>query len=238
MSLLSGALAAASAIQPLDTQWSWDRYGPLLVQSLGETLYMVVATLFFGGVGGLVVGVGLYVSRRGGILPNRAINGVVNFIVNFFRPIPFIVLLAVRAPFTAFVVGMSIGTTAAIVPLSIATTFGFSRIVEQNLVTIQPGVIEAARAAGAGPWRIILTLLVPEALGPLILGYTFVFVAVVDMTAVAGAVNSGGLGSFALQYGFRRWDFVTLWIAVGLIIVLVQLGQLLGNWLARKVLRR
>ncbi|GAA2010999.1 methionine ABC transporter permease [Microbacterium ulmi] len=219
-------------------QWDWDRYGPLLLEALGQTLWMVVATLFFGGIGGLVVGLGLYVTRRGGILASRTANGILNLIVNFFRPIPFIVFLAVVAPFTSFIVGTYIGTAAAIVPLSIATTFGFSRIVEQNLVTIQPGVIEAARAAGGGPWRIILTLLVPEALGPLILGYTFVFVAVVDMTAVAGAVGAGGLGSFALQYGFRRWDFVTLWIAVGLIIVLVQLGQLLGNALARRVLRR
>ena len=232
------ATLAEASIRPLETQWEWDRYGPLLLESIGQTLWMVTATLFFGGLGGLIVGMALYVTRRGGIAASRVANAALNIVVNFFRPIPFIVFLAVIAPFTSFVVGTYIGTSAAIVPLSIATTFGFSRIVEQNLVTVQPGVIEAARAAGAGPWRIILTLLVPEALGPLILGYTFVFVAIVDMTAVAGAVGAGGLGSFALQYGFRRWDFVTLWIAVGLIIVLVQLGQYLGNTLARKVLRR
>lgn len=222
----------------LATDWDWDRYGPLLLDSIGQTLFMVVLTMFFGGIGGLALGLGLYVTRAGGVLPNRVVNVLLNLLVNFFRPIPFIVFLFAVAPVTSLVVGTSIGTTAAVVPLSLAVVFGFSRIVEQNLVTIQPGVIEAARAAGAGPWRIIGTLLVPEALGPLILGYTFVFVAIVDMTAVAGAVGAGGLGSFALTYGYRRWDFVTLWIAVGIIIVLVQLGQFLGNRLARRVLRR
>lgn len=231
-------IAPAQWIAPSANTWDWDTYPALLLESLGQTLYMVVLTMILGGAGGLVLGIGLYVTRAGGLLPGRAANFVLNFVVNFFRPIPFIVFLTVAAPFTVAVMGTYIGTEAAVVPLSLAVTFGFSRIVEQNLVTIQPGVIEAARATGASPWRIILTLLVPEALGPLILGYTFAFVAIVDMTAVAGAVAAGGLGSFALQYGFRRWDYVTLWVAVGLIIVIVQLGQWLGNYLARKVMRR
>ncbi|MBT9607422.1 methionine ABC transporter permease [Microbacterium sp.] len=225
-------------VLPTATQWSWDRYGPILLESVGQTLTMVLLTMVFGGIGGLLLGLGLYVTRAGGVLPNRAVNVVLNLFVNVFRPIPFIVLILALSPVTAAVVGTAIGTTAAVVPLSIAVTFGFSRIVEQNLVTISPGVIEAARAAGAGPWRIIATLLVPEALGPLILGYTFVVVAIVDMTAVAGAVGAGGLGSFALTYGFRRWDFLTMWIAIGIIIVLVQLAQFLGNRLARRILRR
>ncbi len=231
-------MTASAALSGIATQWDWDRYGPLLVEALGQTLYMTAGAMLFGGLGGLVVGLALYVTRPGGIFPSTVLNGVLNFVVNFFRPIPFILLLTVVGPLTVFVVGTAIGTAAAVVPLSIAVTFGFSRIVEQNLVTIQPGVVEAARAVGAGPWRIIVTLLIPEALGPLILGYTFVFVAIVDMTAVAGAVGAGGLGSFALQYGFRRWDYLTLWIAVGIIIVLVQVGQLVGNRLARRVLRR
>lgn len=222
----------------MNTNWNWDTYGPILIESLGQTLYMVTFTLLFGGIFGIIIGIALYITRRSGITPNRPIHLVLNFLVNFFRPIPFVVLIAVLWPLTQSIVGTAIGTTAAIVPLSIAAAFGFSRIVEQNLVTIPPGVIEAARASGASSWRIIRTLLVPEALGPLILGYTFVFVAVVDMTAVAGAVGAGGLGSMALQYGFRRWDYVTLWVAVALIILLVQLGQWAGNHLARKVMRR
>ena len=222
----------------MNTNWNWDTYGPILIESLGQTLYMVTFTLLFGGIFGIIIGIALYITRRSGITPNRPIHLVLNFLVNFFRPIPFVVLIAVLWPLTQSIVGTAIGTTSAIVPLSIAAAFGFSRIVEQNLVTIPPGVIEAARASGASSWRIIRTLLVPEALGPLILGYTFVFVAVVDMTAVAGAVGAGGLGSMALQYGFRRWDYVTLWVAVALIILLVQLGQWAGNHLVRKVMRR
>lgn len=219
-----------------DIDWSF--YGPLLLEAFGETLYMVTLTMFFGGIGGLLLGLALYTTRRGGVLQNAPINGILNFVVNVFRPIPFIVLLLALAPVTQAVIGTFIGTTAAVVPLSVAVTFGFSRIVEQNLVTVDPGVIEAARASGAGPWRIVSTLLVPEALGPLILGYTFVFVAIVDMTAVAGAVNAGGLGDFAIVYGYRRWDFVLLWVAIGILIIVVQVGQWLGNRLARKVLRR
>lgn len=228
---------SASRIVPA-AGWNPDLYPQLVLEALGQTLFLVAVTMVIGGALGLVLGTALYVTRGGGILAQRAVHVVLNLVVNFFRPIPFIMLFAVLWPVTVAIVGTSIGTTAALVPLSFAVMFGFARIVEQNLVTIQPGVIEAARAAGAGPWRIILTLLIPEALGPLILGYTFVFVAIVDMTAVAGAVNAGGLGQFALSYGYNRWDFVTLWVAVALIIVIVQLGQWLGNTLARKVLRR
>lgn len=237
MNLLTASAAIVSA-----ASWDPDRYPALLLQSFGETLFMVALTMLFGGIGGLILGVALYATRGNHIFvgsrSNAVVNTLVNVLVNIIRPIPFILLIFTFAPLTSLIVGTSIGTTAAVVPLSIAVTFGFARIVEQNLVTIQPGVIEAARAAGAGPWRIIFTLLVPEALGPLILGYTFVFVAIVDMTAVAGAVGAGGLGSFALQYGYRRWDFATLWIAVIIIIALVQLGQFVGNRLAKRVLRR
>lgn len=228
----------AALVVPLATKWDWDRYPGLVWEALGQTLYLVAGALLFGGIGGLLLGLALYVTRAGGVLPSRIVNGVLNFVVSFFRPIPFILFITIVAPFTVLLIGTYIGTAAAVVPLSIAVMFGFSRIVEQNLVTIQPGVIEAARAAGASPWRIIATLLVPEALGPLILGFTFVFVAVVDMTAIAGAVGGGGLGSFALQYGYGRWDYVTLWVAVGLLIAIAWAGQLLGNFLARRVLRR
>lgn len=219
-------------------QWNGELHFPLLIESLGQTLHMVSLTLVFGGLGGLALGLALYATRAGSILPNRYVFAVLNVIVNIVRPIPFVILLAAVGPLTILIAGSAIGTAAAIVPLSIATVFGFSRIVEQNLVTIEPGVIEAARASGAGPWRILGTLVIPEALGPLILGFTFVFVAVIDMSAVAGVVGGGGLGDFALVYGHRRFNPEVVWITVAVIIVLVQLVQLLGNWLARKALRR
>ena len=211
---------------------------PEFWKAAGETLYIVGFTLFFGGLGGLLVGLGLYLSRAGSILANRPVFLVLNLFVNIMRPIPFIIFLAAAQPLARMVVGTGIGNNAIIFTISLAASFAMGRIVEQNLLTVTPGVIEAARSVGAGPLRIIFTVLLPEALGPLILGYTFIFVALVDMSAVAGYVGGGGLGNFALQYGYRQFNPVVTWAAVLLIIVLVQLVQFLGNWLARKAFRR
>jgi len=211
---------------------------PQLWQAALETVYIVALTLLFGGAGGLVLGLALYLTRGGGLFANRVVAGVLNVVVNVFRPIPFIIFLAAAQPLARAVIGSGSGNPAIIFTLSLAASFAISRIVEQNLLTVQPGVIEAARAAGAGPLRIIGTVILPEALGPLLLGYTFVFVAIVDMSAVAGYVGGGGLGSFALLYGYRQFDPVVTWGAVLLIIVLVQLVQFLGNALARRALRR
>lgn len=216
----------------------WEVLRPIFWQSLWETLQMVTVTLVLGGFFGLVLGVLLYTTRRGGILANRWIHTILNVLVNFVRPIPFIIFIVAIGPLTLGVIGTTIGTKAAIFALVIAATFGISRIVEQNLVSVDPGVIEAAQAMGAGPLRIITRVLLPEALGPLILGYTFVFIAVVDMTAVAGSVGGGGLGNFAIVYGYQRFNWVVTWIAVAAIIVLVQAAQFFGNWLSAKALRR
>lgn len=211
---------------------------PELWVSAVETLYIVALTLFFGGLGGLLVGLGLYLTRAGSILANRPIFLVLNVLVNIIRPIPFIIFLAAAQPLARAVVGTGIGNSAIIFTISLAASFAMGRIVEQNLLTVSPGVIEAARSVGAGPVRIIFTVLLPEALGPLILGYTFIFVALVDMSAVAGYVGGGGLGNFALVYGYRQFNPVVTWAAVLLIIVLVQLMQFFGNALARKAFRR
>jgi D-methionine transport system permease protein len=211
---------------------------PLVWQASVETLYMVAITLTVGGFFGLLVGLALYVTRRGGLYASRPANLALNLVVNFFRPIPFVIFIAAAQPLARVVVGTGIGNPAIIFALTLAATFGISRIVEQNLVTVDPGVIEAARSVGASRARIVRTVVIPEALGPLVLGYTFVFVAIVDMTAVAGVVGGGGLGNFALQYGFRQFDAVVTWTAVIIIVVLVQVGQLAGNTVARRVLRR
>ncbi|MBW8872892.1 MAG: ABC transporter permease [Leifsonia sp.] len=216
----------------------WSTLWPVYLESIGQTLWMVVATLVLGGILGLALGVLLYTTRRGGLLENRGLFTVLNVVVNFIRPIPFIIFMTAIAPLTQLVLGTFLGTPAAIFPMTIAATFGISRIVEQNLVTIEPGVIEAARAMGSSPWRIITTLLIPEALGPLILGYTFIFVAIVDLSAIAGSIGGGGLGDFAISYGYQRYNWAVTWIAVITIVVLVQAAQFLGNWLARKALRR
>jgi D-methionine transport system permease protein len=211
---------------------------PEFWEAAAETLYIVGLTLLFGGLGGLLIGLGLYTTRRGSLLQNRGVFATLNFIVNTFRPIPFIIFLAAAQPLARAVVGSGIGNNAIIFTLSLAASFGIARIVEQNLLTVEPGIIEAARSVGAGPFRIIRQILLPEALGPLILGYAFVFVAIVDMSAVAGYVGGGGLGAFALLYGYREFNPVVTWAAVLLIIALVQMVQFGANWLARKALRR
>ena len=217
---------------------NWDTIGPVYGKAIVETLIMVVITLVIGGFAGLLLGLGLYSTRRGGVMSNSGLHTVLNVVVNIVRPIPFIIFVTAIGPLTLLVMGTTIGTTAATFALCVAATFGISRIVEQNLVTVDPGVIEAARSMGAGPWRILFTVVIPEALGPLILGYTFVFVAVVDMTAVAGAVSGGGLGQFAISYGYQRFNWGVTGLAVVTIIVLVQIAQFTGNRLARKVMRR
>jgi D-methionine transport system permease protein len=217
---------------------NWDVLGPIFWESTWQTLQMVVTTLVLGGFFGLALGVLLYTTRKGGILESTWLYTILNLIVNFVRPIPFIIFIVAIGPLTLNVVGTTIGTKAAIFALVIAATFGISRIVEQNLVSIDPGVVEAAQAMGASPFRIITRVLLPEALGPLILGYTFVFISVVDMTAVAGSVGGGGLGNFAIVYGYQRFNWWVTWIAVLTIIVLVQAAQFFGNWLSNKALRR
>lgn len=216
----------------------WNRLGPTFLEAIMDTLVMVSLTMIVGGLAGLAVGVLLYTTRAGSILQSRPIYLVLNLLVNFIRPIPFIIMIAMFAPLTLNVVGTTIGRSAAIFIMCIAATFAVARIVEQNLVAIDPGVIEAARSMGAGPWRIIRTVIVPEALGPLVLGYTFIFIAVVDMSAMAGYIGGGGIGDFAIVYGYRAYDLEVTYAAVIVIVIIVQIAQLFGNWLSRRILRR
>ncbi len=216
----------------------WNRLGGTFVDAIGDTLVMVSLTMIFGGIGGLLIGLLLYTSRAGGILQSKPIYWVLNVLVNFVRPIPFIILIAMLAPVTLQFIGTTIGRSAAIFVMCIAAAFAVARIVEQNLVAIDPGVIEAARAMGASPWRIIRTVIIPEALGPLVLGYTFIFIAVVDMSAMAGYIGGGGLGDFAIVYGYRAYDYEVTYAAVIVIVFIVQLAQLFGNWLSRRIMRR
>ncbi|WP_448851981.1 methionine ABC transporter permease [Corynebacterium sp. 335C] len=210
----------------------------MLGEAFVQTLYMVILAMLIGGIVGGAMGVLLYTTRSRGILANRPVHALLNFVINLVRPIPFIILVTAIGPLTLLAVGTTIGTEAALFVMSIAATFAIARLVEQNLMSIDPGVIEAARAMGAGPWRIIRTVIIPEALGPLILGYTFAFIAVVDMSAMAGYIGGGGLGNFAITYGYQAFDWNVTLVATVVIIIIVQLAQLLGNWLAKKVMRR
>lgn len=216
----------------------WRTFWPKVVDATGETVYMVLVTLALSAVLGTGVGLALYATRKGGVLPNRAVHAVLNTLINIIRPVPFIIAIVALSPVTRSVVGTMIGTDAAVFPMVVVATFGVARIVETNLLTVEPGVVEAARSMGAGPLRIVVTVLIPEALGPLVLGFTFVLVALIDFSAVAGTVGGGGVGNLAMTYGYLRFDTSVMAVSVAVLIVLVQIAQLLGNLLARKVLRR
>jgi len=211
---------------------------PDIWHATGETLVMVAWTMVLGGALGLLLGLALYLTRSRGLFANRVVSAVLNLLVNFFRPIPFIIFIAAVQPLAREVVGIGIGMRAAIFALILAAMFGIARIVEQSLVNVPPGVIEAARAMGASRLRIALTVLVPEALAPMILGYTFAFVAVIDMTAVAGLIAAGGIGNFAQVYGYRQYDTAVTWVCVLILVAMVQIVQVVGNLLANRILRR
>lgn len=216
----------------------WVTFWPRILEATGETLTMVIFTLLFSSIIGLLLGLLFFVSHKGNILENKYLFFVLNLLVNIIRPIPFIILLVAISPLTRIVVGTTIGTAAAILPMTIAASIAIARIVENNLVTIDTGIIEAAQAMGASPVRIIFTVLIPEALGPLILGLTFMTVALIDFSAMAGIVGGGGLGDLALTHGYQRFDGSVILVTVIILIVLVQIAQFVGNFLSRYFLRR
>ncbi|MDR1790480.1 MAG: ABC transporter permease subunit [Propionibacteriaceae bacterium] len=199
---------------------------------------MVGVTLVVGGLCGLVIGLALFASRKGGLFANKPVFFTLNFLVNFIRPIPFIIFLAAIRPVTIAVTGHSIGIESAIFPMSIMCAMATSRLVEQSLVGTDPGIIEAGRAMGASRLHILIRILIPEALGPLILGYVFLIIGILDMSAMAGAVGAGGLGNFAIQWGHNKYNYLVVWVALGIIIVMVQIVQSFGNWLSRRVIHR
>lgn len=209
----------------------------LILNALWETLYMVSVSLFFGGILGIFLGVLLVVTRKGHILENRWVFSIVNPIVNTFRSIPFIILLVAIIPFTRLVVGTSIGTTAAIVPLVLHIGPYFSRLVENSLLEVDEGIIEAAKAMGATPFQIIRRFLFPEAFASLILSLTTVTIGLIGATAMAGAVGGGGLGDVAITYGYQRFSTITIFVTVVILVLLVQGIQSIGNVLERKIRR-
>ncbi|THE12476.1 ABC transporter permease [Bacillus timonensis] len=216
----------------------WTTFWPKIVVALGETISMVLLTLVIASIVGLAVGLLFFVTREGNILENKIVFTILNILVNVIRPIPFIILLVAVSPMTRALVGTTVGTAAAVFPMSIAASFAIARVVENNLVSIDPGVIEAAQAMGASPTKIVFTVLIPEALGPLILGLTFITVALIDFSAMAGTVGGGGLGAIAMSYGYQRFDTTVMVVTIVILIILAQGAQFVGNFLSRFFLRR
>ncbi|CAH0180699.1 ABC transporter permease [Peribacillus simplex] len=209
----------------------------LILNALWETLYMVSISLFFGSIIGIFLGILLVVTRKGHIYENRFIFSIVNPIVNIFRSIPFIILLVAIIPFTRLIVGTSIGTTAAIVPLVLHIGPYISRLVENSLLEVDEGIIEAAKAMGATPLQIIFRFIMPEAFASLILSITTATIGLVGATAMAGAIGGGGLGDVAITYGYQRFSTITIFVTVVILVIVVQGVQSLGNIFERKIRR-
>lgn len=210
----------------------------LLTEATLQTLYMVAISGLLGAAFGLPLGVYLATSRRGELLASPLINRVLGLVVNATRSIPFIILVVAIIPFTRMVAGTSIGTTAAIVPLTLAAIPFIARLAENAIREVDAGLIEAARAMGATPFQIIRKVLVPEALPAITLGMTLAAVSLIGFSAMVGAVGGEGLGDLGIRYGYQRFMPEVMLAVVVILIVLVQLVQSLGEWLARRVDRR
>jgi D-methionine transport system permease protein len=204
----------------------------LLVRGLFETFYMVGVSSVLAFAAGLPLGVVLSVTAGGGVLPNRHIYNVLSFLVNMGRSVPFIILMVAIIPFTRFIVGTSIGTNAAIVPLSAAAIPFVGRVVETALREVDEGIIEAALSMGATPVEIILKVLLPEALPAIIAGFTLTVINLIGYSAMAGAIGGGGLGDIAIRYGYQRFMPDVMILTVIALIVIVQIFQFAGDRLS------
>lgn len=209
-----------------------------ITEATWETVYMVSLSFVFSAVIGIVLGILLVITRKGHLWENIPTFNLLNGIVNVLRSVPFIILLVAVIPLTRLIIGTSIGTTAAVVPLVIYAGPYIARLIENSLLEVDSGVIEAAEAMGATPTQIIIRFLIPEALSSLLLGFTIAMIGLIGASAMAGAVGGGGLGDLAITFGYQRFDTVVMYITVGILVVIVQGLQSLGNILSRRVRRR
>jgi len=207
----------------------------MILRGLLETIVMTFVSGFFGFVLGLPTGVLLFMTRKGQISENKLINGTVSVLVNIFRSIPFIILIVWMIPFTRVLVGTSIGVKAALVPLSIGAAPFIARMVENGLIEIPNGLIEAARSMGATPVQIVFKVLLPEALPSLIGSASITLITLVGYSAMGGAIGAGGLGQIGYQYGYVGYDVVVMNTVLVLLVLLVFIIQVTGEFIAKKV---
>ncbi|MFC2287788.1 MAG: methionine ABC transporter permease [Selenomonas sp.] len=205
---------------------------PLLTKALGETVYMVVVSMIVASLIGIPLGVLLATTAKGQILECMPLNRAIGAVVNALRSIPFIILMVAIIPFTRFIVGTSIGTTAAMVPLVLASIPFIGRQVETSLREVPAGLVEAALSMGATPYQTVRRVLLPESMPSIVAQLTTVVIALVGESAMAGAIGGGGLGDLAIRYGYQRFRPDIMIATVVILIVLVQIVQFLGNRLA------
>ncbi|KPC93465.1 YaeC family lipoprotein [Streptomyces sp. NRRL F-6602] len=212
---------------------SWSEIQPLLFQGFWDTLYMVGWSTLVALVGGLPIGVLLVLTDKGGMLQNAPVNKVVGAIVNVGRSLPFIILLIALIPFTRFVVGQSVGSTAAIVPLAIGAIPFFARLVETAVREVDRGLVEAVQAMGGSTPTVVFKALLPQALPSLVAGLTTTVIVLIGYSAMAGTVGGGGLGSVAVQYGYQRFETSVMVATVVALIVIVTAVQIIGDAVVR-----
>jgi D-methionine transport system permease protein len=216
----------------------WNELSALLPNALWETAQMVAVSSVVALAAGVPLGVLLVATDCGGIAPSAAVNRVLGAIVNATRSVPFIILMVAIIPLTRLVAHTSIGTTAAMVPLSVAAIPFLGRLVEAALREVPRSLVEAARAMGASPLQIVAKVLLPEALPAIVSGFTITVISLIGYSAIAGAIGAGGLGALGVQYGYERFDTPVMVATVAVLILLVQLIQYLGDRLSRRLSHR
>lgn len=207
----------------------------LLLPALQETVYMVFVSTFFAVLLGFIPAIVLIITAPNGLKPNSAVYKILDFIINIFRSFPFLILMIAIIPLTRLIAGKSIGTNAAIVPLTIGALPFAARVIESAMKEVDPGVIEAAKSFGASTFQIIFRVILKEAMPSIVLGVTLTVINVVGYSAMAGAIGGGGLGDVAVRYGYHRFQQDVMIYTVIILIILVQLLQSLGNLLYKKL---
>ncbi|NLJ79107.1 MAG: ABC transporter permease [Tissierellia bacterium] len=206
-----------------------------LVESVGETIIMVSISGIISLILGTVIGVLLVVTKEGNILENDTINGIIGKVINFFRSIPFIILIGALIPLTRLIVGSAIGTRGAIVPLIFGTVPFFSRQIETALLEVDRGVIEAAQAMGSGPLDIVFRVYLREGLPGIVRGITLTLISLIGLSAMAGAIGGGGLGDFAIRYGYQRFQMDITYVTIVIILIFVSIIQGVGNFILKRI---
>ncbi|WP_432030287.1 methionine ABC transporter permease [Streptomyces sp. 1222.5] len=217
---------------------TWSEMQPVLSQACWDTLYMVGWSTLIAVVGGLPLGILLVLTDRDGQLRNVVVNKVIGQIVNVARSMPFIILMVALMTFTRWITGTTIGREAAIVPLAIGAIPFFARLVEMSVREVDGGLVEAVQSMGGSTWKVVRSVLVPEALPSLISGATTTIIALIGYSAMAGTVGAGGLGDVAVRYGYQRFETGMMWITVAILAVVISLLQVVGDFAARSLHRR
>ena len=225
----------ASAFTPDKLQEAWECLLNEFPFAIWETLYSTLLSTFFAIVIGLPLGVLLVTGESKGIrpLPGPFMN-FLNVLINLLRSVPFIILMVMIIPLTRVIVGTSVGTVASIVPLTVAAFPFIARLVESSLREVNPNIIEAAQSMGASTWQIVTRVMLSESVPSLITNFTLAITTIMGYTAMSGAVGGGGLGKLALSYGYQRYRFAVLYLAVIVLVIITQVIQSFGTWLARK----